>query len=197
MRTGRPRLNSRLAFNIVDLDYNSRELSLFPKWDMKWTFGMRLMNVFFASQTTQPITTPSGSFQAATFNNIFGIGPHTALELARHLGDSQWSYYVRGDLADMWDATQGGWLDKTFGPNGQPLPGETRAFGHQGTTILNVRTGLNWQDSPSGHMKLFLGYQLEYFWALDRLNPSGPSQFQISHGDLWDQGVVMQATFNY
>ena len=191
-------LNSRLAFNIVDLDYNSRELSLFPKWDMKWTFGMRLMNVFFASQTTQPITSANGaSFQAATFNNIFGIGPHAAVELARHLGDSQWSYYVRCDLADMWDANQAGWLDKTYGPTGQPLPGETRAFGHQGTTILNLRTGLTWQESPSSRMRLYLGYQLEYFWALDRLNPSGPTAFTVSHGDLWDQGVFMQASFNY
>ncbi len=46
-------------------------------------------------------------------------------------------------------------------------------------------------------MRLFLGYQLEYFWALDRLNPSGPTAFTVSHGDLWDQGVFMQATFNY
>jgi hypothetical protein len=190
-------LNSRLAFNIVDLDYNSRELSLFPQWDMKWTFGMRLMNLFFASQTTRPITTPSGTFDAATFNNIFGIGPHSAVELSRHLGDSGWSFYNRIDLADLYDNIQAGWLDKTYGPNGQALPGETRAFGHQGTTILNVRTGLNWQDSPSGRIKLFLGYQLEYFWALNRLNPSGPTAFTVSHGDLWTQGIFMQAAYNY
>jgi hypothetical protein len=192
-----PAMDSRLAFNFVDFDYNSRELSLFPQWDMKWTFGMRVMTMFFDSRTTQAFTTPSGTFGAATFNNIFGIGPHSALELSRHLGDSPWSYYLRVDLADMWDCTQGGWLDKTAGANGQPLPGETRAFGHQGTTILTFRTGLTWQESLASRVRLFLGYQLEYFWALDRLNPSGPSAFQISHGDLWDQGVVMQATFNY
>ena len=34
-------LNSRFAFDIIDLDYNSRELSLWPKCDMKWTLGLR------------------------------------------------------------------------------------------------------------------------------------------------------------
>jgi len=190
-------LNSRLAFNMIDLDYNSRELSLWPQWDMKWTFGMRVMTMYFDSRTNQPITTAGGSFQAADFNNLFGIGPHTALEMARHLGDSGWSFYVRGDIADMWDDTQSGFLDKTFSPTGQPLPGETRAFGHQGTTIFNMRTGVTWQPSPASRTRLFLGYQYEHFWALDRLNLAGPAPFTASHGELWDQGVIMQATFNY
>jgi hypothetical protein len=194
---GSTALDSRLAFNMIDFDYGSRELSLWPQWDMKWIFGMRVMTLFFDSRTAQaiPVKGGGGDFYLAGFNNLFGIGPHTALEMARHIGDSGWSFYVRGDIADLWTDTESGLGDKTFGPTGQPLPGQTRAFGHQGTTILNMRTGATWQPSPSSGMRLFLGYQYEYFWALNRVNPSGP--FTFSHGQLWDQGVVMQATFNY
>ena len=120
---GSPALNSRLAFNIVDLDYNSRELSLFPKWDMKWTFGMRVMNLFFALADYPTIHDGEAALstrQRSTTSS--GIGPHSGVELSRHLGDSGLSFYIRIDLADLFDNTQGGWLDKTAVPTASHCP---------------------------------------------------------------------------
>ena len=34
-------IGTRFRMNMIDLDYNSRELSLWPQWDMKWTVGLR------------------------------------------------------------------------------------------------------------------------------------------------------------
>ena len=64
--SGPVNLSSRFAFDTLDIDYNSRELSLWPKYDMKWTFGLRNMWLFFDSQGTQPFSRrPAGSvFQA-------------------------------------------------------------------------------------------------------------------------------------
>ena len=159
---------------MFDADYNSRELSLWPQWDMRWTFGLRVMSLFFDSQATQSFSQAAANngivFQARDFNNFAGLGPHFALEMARHLGDSGWSFYVRGDVASLFAWTQSGWIDRTttLGPNGQPLPGETRAFGHQTSPVINFRTGVIWQPAPSSGTRLFLGYQYERFWALDR-----------------------------
>src|SRR5262249_3739268 len=47
-------LNSRLDFNIIDLDYSSREFSLWPNWNMKWTVGVRILVLFFDAQADQP-----------------------------------------------------------------------------------------------------------------------------------------------
>jgi hypothetical protein len=196
-------LSSRLAFDMIDVDYNSREFSLGPRWDMKWTFGLRTLFLFFDSQFSQPFgqaAAGNGVFQARQFNNLFGMGPHAALELARRLGDSGWSLYARGDFAGTFDGSHEGWFTRstTLGAGGQPLFGATRAFGHQAAPIINARAGVTWQPSPASGLRLFVGYQYEIFWDLDRVNNVLTTPFNNpSKGTLWDQGIVFQATFRY
>jgi hypothetical protein len=195
--SGSTALNSRLAFDMIDLDYNSRELSLWPQWDMKWTTGLRLMSLFFDNAAARATQTAGagGSTQASEFNNLFGLGPHAAVGLSRRLGDSGLSFFAWGDVATLFTYNQQGWLDRTIGPNGMPLPGETRAFGHQESPMINFRTGVVWQPSPASFTRVFLGYQYEYFWALNRVPSSGPNP--PSTGQLNNQGLVIQATLNY
>ena len=196
-------LDSRFAFDIIDFDYNSRELSLGPQWDMKWTFGLRSLFLFFDGRGDQPFgqaAAGSGVPQARNYNNLFGMGPHAALELTRHLGVSGWSLYVRGDFAGTFDETHEGFLARftTLGPNGRPLVGVTRAFGHQATPIINGRVGLTWQRSPSSGTRFFVGYQYEVFWDLDRVSQGNGNGFAVpSLGQFWDQGFVLQAAINY
>ena len=58
---------------------------------MKWTLGLRQMFLFYGLQGSQPFGQAAGgsgiAFAQAT-NNVYGIGPHAALELNRRLGDS-------------------------------------------------------------------------------------------------------------
>ena len=60
-RSGHP-----VRLDMIDLDYNSRELSLWPQWDMKWSVGLRNLFINWAAQGTQPFTqAPAGGvFQA-------------------------------------------------------------------------------------------------------------------------------------
>ena len=184
-------LRSQLSFNMVDLDYSNSELSCWPAWDMKWTFGLRILTMFNDSRATQPFdqaAAGSGLYQTRDSNNFYGFGPHLALDLSRHLGDSGWSLRFRTDLSS--DFTSG--TDSFFtGTTTPPLEGVTRVFFHQGVSIVNVQTGLTWQPSRTSGTRLFLGYQYEHWFALEGVVDSG------SHGQFWDQGVVLQATFHF
>ena len=103
----------------------------------------------------------------------------------------------RTDLASLYDGSHVGFLTRssTLGFNGLPLPGATRYFGAQDTPIVNVRAGITWQSSRNSAMRFFLGYQYEHFWALDRLPPTGNNPPSV--GQVWDQGIILQATFHY
>jgi len=64
-------------------------------------------------------------------------------------------------------------------------------FFHQGTSIVNLQAGITWQPARFSATRLFLGYQYERWFALEGVVGSG------SHGQLWDQGVVLQATLHF
>ena len=200
--SGPVKLSSRLSFNVIDLDYNSREISCWPNWDMKWTLGLRSVFLFFDSTGTQPYgQAPTGGvFAAREYNNLYGLGPHAALQMSRRLGDTGWSLYFRTDFAGTFDWVTNDWTtaSTTLGPNGRPLVGTTRVFGHQAMPMINGRAGLNWQPAPTSGTRLFVGYQYEVFWDLNRVPQSnGTPNVPGSLGQYWSQGVVLQATFNY
>ena len=164
-------LHSRLAFNMIDLDYSSRQLNLGHSWDMKWTFGFRILSLFFDSRSDQPLAQAaagSGIYQEREFNNLVGLGPHTALDMARHLGDSGWALRLRTDFSSQFDWINTGFFTRSTsrGPAGQPLAGQSYLFGHQNSPIINIQAGLSWQPSRFSSTRFFLGYQYENFWAL-------------------------------
>ena len=200
--SGPVNLSSRFAFDMLDLDYNSRELSLWPQWDMKWTVGLRQMFLFFDSLGTQPFSqAPAGGvFQARAVNNLYGIGPHYALELNRHLGNSGFSLYTRADAGAIFTFGSNEWstASTTLGPNGRPLVGQTNVFGHQMMPQINGRVGVSWQPSPTSGTRVFVGYQYEVFWDLNRVPQSNNTPFvPPSLGQYWSQGIVLQGTFRW
>jgi hypothetical protein len=203
--TGPINLRTHFAFDQLDLDYNSRELSLWPSWDMKWTLGLRML--FLASDTlgTQPFdqaSAPGGSgiVYARQASNLFAIGPHSALELIHRLGNSGWALYYRTDFGAGFSYVNANWFtaSSTRGPNGRPIPGQTYGFGHQAIPMINGRAGITWQPAPSSFARVFIGYQYEVFWDLSRLPQSNGTPFSPgSMGQYWSQGIVLQATFNW
>lgn len=197
---GPANLSSRLSFNIVDLDYNSRELSLGPAWDMQWFAGARILSMFYDSKLNGSAAQAAGSgfSQMRQFNNLAGGGPHVALEVARRLADSGWSLNLRTDFSSVFEGSHVGFstLSATPGPNGRPMARQTVLYGTQDSPILYFRAGVSWQPPPNfGSSRFFLGYQYERFWALNRLAGNGPST--PSNGQLWDQGFVLQFLMNY
>jgi hypothetical protein len=193
-KDGPATLKSRLSFNTVDFDYSNSELSLWPRWDMRWTAGIRVLTLFTDSRANQPFAQAaagSGIIQARDFIHPVGFGPHVGLDLARHLGDSGWALRLRSDFGTVFTWNPEGFFAETVGPAGRPLTGQSSFFNHQGTSIINIQAGLNWQPARFSATRLFLGYQYEHWFALEDVVNSG------SHGQLWDQGVVLQAIFHF
>src|SRR5262249_55901646 len=71
-------LDSRLEMHVFDLDYASREWSLWPDCGMKWRFGLRLASIYFDSHLGEPFAEAAAShgFFAEQDSNLFvGFGP--------------------------------------------------------------------------------------------------------------------------
>jgi hypothetical protein len=194
-------LNSRLSFNIIDLDYGNSEVSgwlaCWPQLDMTWSVGARFLTLFYDTTASQPFNQAaggSGILQARDSSNLnFGAGPHAMLDLAHRLGDSGLALRLRTDFSTVFSTGYDNFstLSTTLGANGRPLRGQTSDFFHQGTSIINIQTGITWQPLRNQAVRLFLGYQYERWFALEQVVDSG------SHGQLWDQGAVLQATIRY
>ncbi len=190
-------VNSRLDINVFDFDYTSREWSLWPCWDMKWWFGVRLASIFFDSHAGEPYDVAaagSGIFASGDSNRYVGAGPHLGLELARRLDEYGLSLVGRID----------GWMSlgrirqsfhessTTLDANGVPLYGQTVATGSQEVSSLNVELGINWTPPSWPNVSLFAGYQYEYWWNAGRLSSTPDSR-----GELSDQGFLLRAEISF
>jgi len=192
-------LKSRLDVNIGDLDYISREWSLWPDWGMKWWFGLRLANIYFDSHETEPFTVAdaavagSGVFDRQTSNHYLGGGPHYGLELTRQWKETGLSFVARLDGAALLGRVTQNFseVSTTAGPGGELLAGVTHESNPQAVPMLNAFLGVNW--NPPGIPKLLFsaGYEYEYWWEVGRLGTT------LSRGEFSDQGVMLRASFNF
>jgi hypothetical protein len=189
-------LRSRLDLNMADFDYASREFSLWPLWDMKWRFGGRFAEIFFDSKLNEPFAeAAAGSevFESRVTNHFEGFGPHWGLELARKLEDSGFSLFSRADGAILLGRVRQGFFETSTiaGPDGTLLSGVTRESNPQAVPMLNVQAGLRWQPPDYSALRLFLGYEYEYWWNVGRLSTTR------SRAELADQGILFEAEFRF
>jgi hypothetical protein len=189
-------LHSRLDMQVLDLDYVSRELSLWPCWEMRWFFGGRLANIYFDSRSQESFAAAvagSGVFVRRDTDRYIGFGPHWGLELERHLAD--WGLTVVGraeGCIDLGRIRQGFFEESTLpGPTGQPLTGETHIRSSQGVPIFHAQLGLGWQPPEWPKLHFFVGYQYEHWWDVGRLN------LIASKGELEDHGLWLEAGYNF
>jgi hypothetical protein len=189
-------LHSRLDFNVIDVDYGSREFSLWPNWDMKWTFGIRTLLLFFDSHADQPFAQAaagSGIVQMSETNHLVGVGPHAGLDLSRCVANTGLKLVVRTDFATSLSRIHQEFftLSTMPGPDGLPLAGTTHVANWMGSPMINTQVGVSWQPPSWPAARLFLGYQYEYWWRMGANLDTG------ARADLWDQGIVFQAAFRY
>lgn len=190
-------LRSRLEVNVGDFDYASREWSLWPCWDMKWRFGLRVASVFFDSRSEQPLNVAlvgSGIVSQQDSNRYIGVGPHVGVEVGRRWDDCGLALVGRID----------GWLglgrlhqafaeqSTMIGAGGLPLAGRTVDDRSQAVPELNVQVGLRWNPLEWNHASFFVGYRYEYWWNVGR-NSNTPD----SRGELSDQGLTLRAEFHF
>jgi hypothetical protein len=187
---------SRLDLNLVDVDYASREISLWPHCDMKWRFGLRWADVYFDSRADEPFAAAaagSGIFEMRTSNNFWGVGPHAGLELGHCFTESGLAVVGWVDAAILLGRIRQNFFEAstTLGPGGQLLSGNTRLSVSQDVPTVNTFAGLRWQPPSYPNSYLFLGFQYEYWWNVGRNSST------TARGELSDQGILLRAEVNF
>jgi hypothetical protein len=192
-------VTSRFDMNVFDLDYSSREFSLWHCCcDMRWFLGVRTRFLYFDTQSTQPFAQAAagtGIVQTRETNRFVGVGPHVGCELSRRLGDTGLSLHVTTDFTTNWPqgrVTQAFYADYTAtGPDGRLLAGESHDAGNMGSAVVAAQAGVSWQPPDYPDLRLFLGYQFEYWFNVGKTFDFGSS------ADVWVQGFVLQASYNF
>ncbi len=192
-------LHSRLDINEWNLDYASREWSLWPCWDMKWRFGLRAESIYFDSHAAEPpaaAAAGSGIFAEATSNRFIGAGPHLGLELDRRFDEYGLALIARIDGWISLGQVRQAFVEQSISrdANGVPLAGRTVTLEGQAVPQLNVRAGLRWQPPRWHYTYLFVGYQYEYWWNAGR---NSDTIFPTSRGELNDQGLFLRVEINF
>jgi hypothetical protein len=189
-------LHSRLDFNVVDVDYLSREFSLLPHCQMKWHAGLRLATLYYDSRADEPLAVAAAGstvFEQRFSNSYWGIGPHAGLELQRHIAGTNLSLMARIDGCTLLGRVRQGFFENstTLDATGLPLTGETRISGSQDVPILNLQAGATWHPRDYPGTELFLGYQYEQWWNVAKVSNAGTA------AQLYDQGIVVRLAINY
>jgi hypothetical protein len=192
---GTDALRSRLDLNEIDLDYATREFSLWPDWDMIWRFGLRLNYIYFDALAVGPTGGAGGgptAFAARDTDWYVGFGPHWGLRLDRRLGGTGLCLVGQVDGALELGRIRQGFFEEGTAAGGRPVAGESHVSSSQAVPMLDAQVGLGWQPQGYPNLRFFLGYQYEYWWNVGRLSITPNSR-----GELSDQGVLLKAEFNF
>jgi hypothetical protein len=192
-------VTSHFNMNVFDLDYSSREFSLwYCCCDMRWFVGVRTRFLFFDTEVDQPFAQAAagnGVVQSRETNNFVGIGPHAGVELSHRFGDSGVSLSLSTDFTTNWPAgrvTQAFYANyTTAGPDGRLLAGESNDANNIGSAVVQAQAGVSWQPPAYPDLRLFLGYQFEYWFNVGKNFDTGSS------ADIWDQGFLLQAAYRF
>lgn len=199
--------HGRFNFNVLDLDYHTREFSLgcFPgdQWDFRWTFGARALNLYFDNRLnyTAVGAGPEAVTSQGDTNGLNAYGVHVALDLHRKLD---------GLLPGLAFGGRAGWTD-LFGRVRQHFS-ETLAGGAAPTTsfarfetspmAFEGQLGFSYTAPNWNHAFFFAGYETQYWWQIGRLSnqlapvPNIGSAIN-SRATLELQGFVIRAEINF
>jgi hypothetical protein len=189
-------LTSRFDLNVIDLDYASREVSLWPFCQMKWRIGLRGAFLYFDSRASEPFATAaagSGISQSRVTDSYGGVGPHVSLELWQRLGQSSWSVYGRFDGGTLLGQIQQGFYEtSTIAVPGGFLSAVTHEHDGQAVPMVIPQFGLHWKPCKLPACEFFMGYQYEHWWNVGRLSTS-----QFSRGEFSSNGIFVRGAFTF
>jgi hypothetical protein len=191
---------SRLDVHILDLDYISREFSVWPLgdlWKMQFRIGQRWASIYYDANSLEAFDVAvagSGIFSARNTDRYVGTGPHGGFELVRQLNQPGLSVFGRFDAGINLGRIRQGFFESstTLGPNGLPFGGVNQVSSSQTVPVVNFQAGITYRPPTYPNVELFLGYQFEYWWNVGRFSLSANSR-----GELIDQGITLRVGYNY
>jgi hypothetical protein len=175
-------LRSRLTINAWDIDYGSREYSLWPYCDMKWRAGFRVAGVFFDSTATSPL------LEQHEANYFVGAGPHLGLDLRRFFKGTGLELFGRFETAFLIGEGSQSYDDVVSAVGVAPVGGANRNTIPLLAPWASVQAGIGWVPPGFEQLTLSAGYTLEGWWDLQTLTNSS---------SVAVQGVFFRAEFRY
>jgi hypothetical protein len=185
--------HGRLDFNVIDLDYLTREYSLPCQWEMRWGFGLRFQSLYFDSRyrLLDPGIEPGSFLGESETNSLYTFGIHTLLDLSRKIGHTGFAVVARGDAGVNMGRIKQTAQEQLLGPD----PGDgPQLFWNRQDGAANVWTwagqfGLSYTVPGWNNARFLLGYQYEVWFDVGRLN--------ASRGQLDMQGLVLRAEVSF
>lgn len=182
-------VRSRLDFNMIDVDYVSRE---FINWMMgpapprylDFLFGLRTGNICFDSfgVGTQVIV-------QGMRNSFAGIGPHIGMDYSRALFGPRIGAYLLLDAAGLLGALHQDFVDVRFLDDGSIAGGRLRSRDCIGVGTLQIEPGLRFLPLPDPRFRVSIGYTWQRWWFLGNSLPSD--------ADLTFQGIMFRGEFSF
>jgi hypothetical protein len=185
----------RLNYNIVDLDYVSREFYLDPNWELRWGVGMQVATLYYDSrlQFLNPASDPGTILGQQESNYLWCLGAHGILDLSRKLPIQGLAAFTRIEMSG-----NGGRLVQTgrelvvgnLGDAPQQLF-ENRLHRSIGNPMASWTLGLSYTVPHWNYSRFMLGYQYETWWDIGRVISNN------SFGQLDTYGLFLRAEFNF
>jgi hypothetical protein len=180
--------HGRLVFNVVDLDYASREFSLAPNWDMKWTLGARAQVLYFDSRLdfANPAPLVGTTLAQDESNFVHAYGVHAGVEVSRKLGEPGCALVGQIDGAGLF-----GRIKQTFTEDVVGAPqGETRIQTVVGIPTLTGTVAFSYTVPEWNQSRLLIGYQFETWFNVGKMSNGSNAQLDL-------QGLFLRAEINY
>lgn len=187
---GPGRLRSRLDFQLIMLDYASREFSLGPLWDMKAFVGLCLPSIFFDNEAR------GASSALRTSNYYFGAGPHLGMEFWRPSPFcAGLKIYGRIDGVITVGKNHQEYLAVLSGPEGD-IQGAVESLRKvRESPAIRTAVGLSYTPPwPGRRLRFDLGYALERWWYVGQTSVDGEP---ASRGEVTVQGLFLRGEWAY
>jgi hypothetical protein len=187
----------RLALNFIDLDYATREFSIWPNWEMRWAVGVRYATSFYDSRVTffNPVTQmqPFGTAPFTLLSQYEAladrfIGAHAVLEVDRRLPVAGLALFGRLEGSGLYGRAHQTFTE-TFVQD--PHFSYLRVTNGLGSPIVAGQVGFTYDIPRWNHSRVLVGYQAEGWWQFGR------GDNDLSFGTLYDQGLFLRAEFNF
>jgi hypothetical protein len=176
-------LHSRLNINAWDLDYATREYSLWPCCDMRWRAGVRLAGVFFDSVENNSFSEQRES------NYFFGAGPHVGLDVRRFVMGTGVQLIGRVETAFLIGETHQSFEEELTIPGVASIGAANRQSQTEVVPWLNIQAGVGWTPPDFDRLTVSAGYTYEVWWDMADVGNSRAS--------ITAQGIFFRAEVRY
>lgn len=179
-------VKSRLDVNQIDLDYRTATYSPLPRYDLKYTLGVRIASIYIDSQASNSLV-----FQQAS-SYFSGAGPHAAIDFERHFKElPELGLFVRVDGAVMVGMVKQKFRETLNGDTINTTDGFFSQQRTQTSPTLTLQTGFTYH--PLGiapdRFRITGGYEFERWWGIGKISDS--------RADVTAQGVFLRAEWDY